>query len=60
MTTNLVRAPRRLVNHPLTAAFASAAAALLVAPAVAFGGLPVVLSWVVLAFSAGYAISGSV
>ncbi len=60
MATNLSRLPRRLVNQPVTAAFVAAVTGLVTAPAVAAGAVPVVLSWVVLAFSAGYAISGSV
>lgn len=60
MRVHVAAASRRLLTRPTATAFGTAAIAFAVVPAVAAGRLPMALSWVVLAFSAGYAISGSV
>lgn len=48
------------LTHPVTATTALLAAAAALLAAHLTSGVPVVLAWVVLALSAGYAISGSV
>ncbi|MQA26525.1 MAG: hypothetical protein GEU94_13900 [Micromonosporaceae bacterium] len=60
MSAHVAAASRRLLTRPMATAFGTTAIAFAVVPAIAAGHLPMALSWVVLAFSAGYAISGSV
>jgi len=51
---------RTQLTHPLTPALVLGGAGVGTAAAVWAGRLPVLVAWVVLALSAGYAISGSV
>lgn len=57
---NLASATRRTLTHPFVPAVVLCAAALSVGCLALVSTVPVLVAWVVLALSAGYAISGSV
>lgn len=57
---NLASGTRRTITHPVAPAVVLCAAALSIACLSLLSSAPVLVAWVVLALSAGYAISGSV
>lgn len=59
-TRKIGMAVRRAVTHPLTLSTGIGVAAVSISVMVLLTGQPVLMAWVVLALSAGFAISGSV